>query len=114
MSKRITSVIQYREGEEISSLAATQLARMKRDAENTTDAEVEAYVSSHDKPYGVMKMTSAATIEDKQDIIDAVSDVIYNYGIELEEIEEQLTAKTLLNEPRRKSRYILLPMEVED
>jgi len=48
----------------------------------------------------------------KEDIVKGIANVMYNNDIKLEDLEAELVTKELLGEPKDKSRYLLLPIEM--
>ena len=51
--------------------------------------------------------------EERDEVIESLAAVCYNYGISLEEIAGEMTKLTLLNEPKKRNRFLMLPREEE-
>jgi hypothetical protein len=51
--------------------------------------------------------------EEREEVVQSLAAVCYNYGISVDEIAGEMTKLTLLNEPKKRNRFIMLPKEEE-
>jgi len=57
-------------------------------------------------------MNAVVSDSNKETVVEAIATLMYNQDIEIEEIASALTAKSLIGEPKKRGRYILMPIEV--
>jgi len=96
--------IKYNNSESFSALAA-RLA-----AEGGEERGVPARIRFEDA--GTLEAVIAD--DNKEEVINAIANLMYNQDISVEEVTAALTAKSLIGEPKKKGKYILLPMDLED
>mgnify|MGYP000474472322 CR=1 FL=1 len=70
--------------------------------------EMEGYVEIEEDHM----LKTVIVSEDKEEIVEAISTLMYNHDITLEDITSELAAKQLLGAPKQTSRFMLLPVEM--
>ena len=68
-------------------------------------------VAKHSNHYSALYCM--ADDEEREEVVQSLAAVCYNYGISVDEIAGEMTKLTLLNEPKKRNRFIMLPKEDE-
>mgnify|MGYP000297555786 CR=1 FL=1 len=68
-------------------------------------------VAKHSNHYSALYCM--ADDEEREEVVQSLAAVCYNYGISVDEIAGEMTKLTLLNEPKKRNRFIMLPKEEE-
>ena len=68
-------------------------------------------VAKHSNHYSALYCM--ADDEEREGVVQSLAAVCYNYGISVDEIAGEMTKLTLLNEPKKRNRFIMLPKEEE-
>jgi len=101
--------IRYAMVGEVSPLAARLMAASLEEKSDNTDGAV---IIDDYKVDGCLQTVIAS--DSKEEIIEAIANLMYSHDISLEEIASELTAKNLLGAPKSSNRYMLLPMELTE
>ena len=104
MSEKLSAYLRYNDVGRFSRKAADMMLATLIEKE----FEMEGYVDIKDGH--LLKATILS--EDKEEIVDAISTLMYNYDITIEDITSELAAKQLLGAPKQASRFMLLPVEM--